>query len=266
MTNVAAKEHNTFKVYLYTKINKNQNKKVLLNTINKTNKIHKNKNKNKIIVVFFNTPIYITNTHNKIKIFTNKTKYQQIKTPSSKQHKASAYRPRHKGHQMALAYRPRHKEFTTLDYKSHYQTKPTKNLKSPTFNTFNKITNPTQQTQLNLKYQLLHKLHPNPLPNPIPYPHTKHNLHPTYKPYENQKMTLTYRPHQYPRLKNHNTTKYKPYVTTKHIPQKHLHTCLPTRHNTHQNHKPHPKNHPYPKPNCNTKHKLYPKNKMALTY
>ena len=64
----------------------------------------------------------------------------------------------------------------------------------------------------------------------------------------------------------HITNKWKPHIITKHILQDHLHTCLLTRHKTHQNHKSHPKNHPYLKLNSHTKHKLYPKNKVASAY
>ena len=211
-----------------------------------------------------NIPLYRMQTHTpyfpKIKKTRSKKKPINL-TTINKYHN-------HNTNQMASAYRPRHKKLKTLDYKSHYQTKPTKNLKSHTFNTLIK---PTQETQANLKDQQLHKLHPNPNlhPNPTPFPHTKSNLCSRYKPYQNQKKTLTYRPHQKPNLKNYITTKWKPHIITIHILQELFHTCLLTRHNTHQNHqnhKPHPKNHPYSKLNFHTKHKFYPKNKVTSAY
>ena len=99
-----------------------------------------------------------------------------------------------------------------------------------------------QETQLNLKSHPLHKFHPNPNfhPNSTPYPHTKPNLHSKYKPYKKHKMTLAYRPRHKSSLKYHITNKWKPHIIAKHIPQDNSHTCLLTRYNTHQNHKPYP--------------------------
>ena len=250
-------------------------------------------------MVFINTPKNITTIQNTTRILINKTKYQPTKTPSNKQLTASAYRPRqkgnqtgtayrprHKGHQMGPAYRPLHKrnqmgsayrprhknshmvsvyrprqkKLKILNYMSRYQTKQPKKLKSYTFNTLNKITKPTRETQPILGYQPLHK------PHPTPYPHTKHNRHPHYKTCKNQKMTVIYRSHRKSSLKNHITTKRKPHTITKHIPQTHLHMRLLIRHNTRQNHISQLINHPYPKLKPHNKYILHPKNKVALAY
>ena len=75
-------------------------------------------------------------------------------------------------------------------------------------------------------------------------------------------MALAYHPHHKPNLKNHIANKWKPHITTKHIPQDNSHTCLLTRFNTHQNHKPYPRTHPYSILNFHTKQKLHPTPKI----
>ena len=76
-------------------------------------------------------------------------------------------------------------------------------------------------------------------------------------------MTLTHHLHH---KSNPITTKWKPSTTIKHVLQDNSHTHPSTKYNTHQNHKPSPKIHPYPKPNINIKQKFNPKNKTTSTY
>ena len=79
-------------------------------------------------------------------------------------------------------------------------------------------------------------------------------------------MALVYRPRHNPSPKYHATNKWKPHISTKHIPHANSHTCLSMGHNTHQNHKPHNKSHPYSIRNPHATHKLYPKNKVTSAY